>query len=231
MARFFSFYFACCREWVLLLFFAAAPILFAQTPQATPAIPNSNVKPLSPSEEIQILQAIDAQNKNSGATTFDLSSPVSTAAPAVNLSPSPTPEAIVAAPVGPPPPPTGLSVLVLKEGVYLAWDASSDSSAAASFNVYRSTMPGSGYRQINLKTLTAPYFLDGVPSSISPPKNGENYFYVVAAADSQGRLSDYSDEVFVSPMGMEIPETEEEKAEQSKKRARFRHEEGYGRGA
>ncbi len=139
-----------------------------------------------------------------------------TATPAVTNNNPSTNSNLTASPAGassetsgPPQPPTGLSVLVLKEGVYLSWDASSDSTAT--YNVYRSTTPGSDYRQINLKSLTAPYFLDGVPSSIAPPKNGENYFYVVAAADSQGRLSDYSDEIYIAPFGMEIPGSEEDK--------------------
>ncbi len=215
-------------KWALLIFLAVVPPGFAQTPISTPATPDPNLKTLSPGEEIQILQAIDSQNKGSGSTTLDPSGPITTVQN--QTSPVSTPGAgqpiaspvipsstvTVSAPAGPPPIPTGLSVLVLKEGVYLAWDASSPSASTVSYNVYRSTTPGTGYRQINLRTQTAPYFLDGVPSSSSPPKNGENYFYVVAGVDSQGRLSDYSDEVFVAPLGMEIPETAEEKAEEAK---------------
>jgi len=202
-----------------------APLLFAQTPPTASPTPDPNLKNLSPGEEIQILQAIDSQNKATGTTTLDLSIPVTTS----NGSPStvissqaassittPTPAAVVSGPAGPPPPPAGLTSLVLKEGVYLTWNAIAGAGASATYNVYRSTTPGWGYRQINLKSLPAPYFLDGVPSSISPPKNGEDYFYVVAGTDAQGRLSDYSDEIAVNPKDMEIPETEAEKAAEAK---------------
>ena len=207
------------------LVFRSGSLLFAETPPATPSTPGPDLKPLSPGEEIHVLQAIDAQDKSSGTTTLDLSNPVSTPAgssphprfrPACHSFLFPGHGGASCGPGRSSPPPSGLSALVLKEGVYLAWDAASGASSAAAYNVYRSTTPGWDYSQINLKSLTAPYFLDGVPSSISPPKNGENYFYVVAAVDAQGRLSDYSDEVAVTPKDMEIPETEEEKKEEAK---------------
>ena len=212
MAKTGSFHAGSSKVWALALFCTAAPLLFAQTPTAT-AIPD--LKGLSPGEEQQILRAIDSQNNSSTPTTLDLSgsgSVSSAMTPAqTQTTPQSSPGPVTTADLssGEPQPPTGLTILVLKEGVYLSWDAGS-SNAATTYNVYRSTMPGSDYKQINLKSLTAPYFLDGVPSSISPPKNGENYFYVVTAVDTQGRLSDYSDEVAVTPKDMEIPETEKQ---------------------
>ncbi len=44
----------------------------------------------------------------------------------------------------PPAAPTGLSVLILKEGVYLSWDAAPATSPVTAYNVFRSTTPGFG---------------------------------------------------------------------------------------
>ena len=118
---------------------------------------------------------------------------------------------------GPPPAPTGLTVLILKEGVYLSWAAASANSAVTAYNVFRSTTPGVGYKQVNVKPLSAPYFLDGAQGSFSPPLNGEDYFYVVASSDSNGQISPYSDEITATPEGMEIPETTEQKAAEKPK--------------
>ena len=150
---------------------------------------------VSSEEEIKILDAIDAQSNTPNAQQ----TPSTIAA-----SSSPAPVTFA-----PPKAPTGLSVLILKEGVYLSWDAAPTGSPVTAYNVYRSTTPGERYHLVNDKPLSAPYFLDGPPDSLSPPRNGEDYFYVVSATDSQGQTSTNSDEITVTPLGMEIPQEAE----------------------
>ncbi len=174
---------------------------------------------VSPQEEIQILDAIEAQSNTISAGSTAQGTTVSTNnqgqsiaglnsnSSSVSVS-SPTP---IAMSYAPPSEPTGLSFLILKEGIYLSWAAASANSAVTAYNVFRSTTPGFGYKKVNLTPLTAPYFLDGAQNSLSPPHNGEDYFYVITSNDSQGNISPYSDEIAVTPEGMEIPETEEEK--------------------
>jgi hypothetical protein len=173
---------------------------------------------VSPQEEIQILDAIEAQ-----PNTLSADAPVSPATPGITPGPGqsaaviPPSASSVSVPAGapanyaPPAAPTGLSVLILKEGVYLSWDAAPANSPVTAYNVFRSTTPGFGYKLVNINPLAAPYFLDGVQGSLSPPQNGEDYFYVIASRDSQGNVSPYSDEITATPAGMEIPETEEQK--------------------
>lgn len=149
-------------------------------PTATPT-PNLTV---GSEEEIQVLDAIESQSKEPAA--------------------SPT-----VVPAEPPAAPSGLTVMMLKEGVYLSWDPAPSSARVTSYNVYRSTIPGGGYRLINAKTLTAPYYLDGAQNSVEAPKNGENYFYVISALDPEGRESSKSDEAAITPEGMEVAATAE----------------------
>ena len=156
---------------------------------------------ISPEEEIKILDAIDAQSNTSGARS---SSAAAVSASAASVSQAAAPPANYA----PPTAPTGLSVLILKEGVYLSWDATSSGSAVTAYNVLRSTTPGGGYKRVNAKPIPAPYFLDGTQASLAPPRNGEDYFYVVSALDSMGKASPISDEITVTPQGMEMPEEE-----------------------
>ncbi|HEV2353606.1 MAG TPA: hypothetical protein VGR89_05150, partial [Puia sp.] len=168
-----------------------------QPPTASASGPSTTDLNVSPEEEIKILDAIDAQASTS---TAQQTAPVSTA-------PS-TPSAPPPANYAPPAAPTGLSVLILKEGIYLSWDAAPAGSAVTAYNVFRSTTPGGGYKKVNLKPVLSPYFLDSLQNSTSPPRNGEDYFYVVSASDSQGKTSPTSDEITVTPEGMEIPEEE-----------------------
>lgn len=143
---------------------------------------------LSPEEEAKVLKAIDAENG------------------VANGVPSRSKVSVF----HPPPVPTGVAVIVLKEGVYLSWDTSPAGSTTAYYNVYRSTTPGMGYKQVNIKPLNAAYFLDGASNSLQLPQNGEDYFYVVAAVDGQGDMSPYSDEIAITPTGMEIAQSSEE---------------------
>ena len=154
---------------------------------------------VSSDEEIKILDAIDAQSNTPNAQQ----TPSAAAAPSTPVS------ATNPAAYAPPQAPTGLSVLILKEGVYLSWDAAPPDSPVTAYNVYRSTTPGEGYRLVNAKPLSAPYFLDSAQNSLSLPRNGEDYFYVVSARDSHGQTSPDSDEITVTPQGMDIPVEEQ----------------------
>jgi hypothetical protein len=69
--------------------------------------------------------------------------------------------------------------------VSLAWP-SSPSSGVAGYNVYRSTVSGSGYTKINTGEVTGLGFVDG------SVLDGATYFYVVTALDSSGNESNYS---------------------------------------
>ena len=190
------------RVWIFLFAFGLAAVREASAltpvPTAASAAPAATAAeaPLSPQEEIQVLDAIDGNSNTASASA--------------------TQQAPAAASLGPPPAPAGVKLLALKEGVYLSWDAAPAGSPVASYNVYRSTTPGEGYRLINLKPLAAPYFLDGAENSLTPPKNKEDYFYVVAAVSSRGEVSPYSDESAITPEGMEIPLTAEEQKEAEK---------------
>ncbi len=221
------------RLWCLLAFFLmvlTTPRLEAQTPVATisstvPATPAQSASApttdlsVSPQEEIQILDAIEAQSNTSAAgsspsqgTTVSTNNQGQSVTTLNSNSSSVTTPAAAAASYAPPAAPTGLSVLILKEGVYLSWAAAPSNSPVTAYNVFRSTTPGFGYKQVNIKPLSAPYFLDGAQGSLSPPLNGEDYFYVIASSDSQGNVSPYSDEITATPEGMEIPQSAEEKA-------------------
>ena len=119
--------------------------------------------------------------------------------------PGTTPAAAVVGSAALPPIPIGLSNLILKEGVYLSWTPAAEGSSVAGYEVYRSRMPGAGYRLLNPKPLTSPYFLDGAGTNLPAPQNGDDYFYVVASVDAKGNVSAYSDELAVSPQGLDIP--------------------------
>jgi hypothetical protein len=151
---------------------------------------SSNDYSLSPEEETKILSVIDASENTTTA--------------AVQVKKS------IASVYTPPPIPTGLSIIVLKEGVYLSWDTAPATSSVAYYNIYRSTTPGMGYKLMNSKPLNAAYFLDGPPTSNNNPQNGEDYFYVVAAVDGAGNISPYSDEETVTPSDMNIPASSEQ---------------------
>jgi hypothetical protein len=167
------------------------------TPSPVSAVSSAPTTDLSVStdEEIRILDAIDAQSNT----------PEAQQATSVTSDPG-TQTAGAPVSYAPPTAPTGLSVLILKEGVYLSWDAPPAGSSVTAYTVYRSTTPGEGYKRVNAKPVAAPYFLDGLQTSLSPPRNGEDYFYVVSATNSSGQTSPTSDEITVTPQGMEIPE-------------------------
>jgi len=160
----------------------------AASPGITPA-PSSNDLVAPPTSEIekQTLQVEDASSNSESAAVSAMAMTLAAAA-------------------GPPPAPTGLTSLMLKEGVYLSWTPAPVSSGVVGYEVYRSGMPGSGYRLVNPKALNVAYFLDGAGTNLNPPQNGDDYFYVVASVDAQGNVSPYSDELDVTPQGLEIPQ-------------------------
>jgi hypothetical protein len=125
---------------------------------------------------------------------------VSASAPATSVPAAST------AGVAAPPVPTGLSDLLLKEGVYLSWSPAPAQGPVAGYEVYRSRMPGAGYRLLNPKPLDSPYFLDGAATNLPAPQNGDDYFYVVASIDARGNVSAFSDELAVTPQGLDIPQ-------------------------
>ncbi len=70
----------------------------------------------------------------------------------------------------------------------LDWTAST-SSGISGYNVYRSTVSGSGYVQINSSLVAASTYTDATVVS------GQTYYYVTTAVDASGEESTYSDEV------------------------------------
>jgi hypothetical protein len=70
--------------------------------------------------------------------------------------------------------------------VALSWDAST--STVSGYNVYRSTLSGTGYSKINSSVIPALAYTD------STVQNGITYYYVSTAVDSSGNESVYSNE-------------------------------------
>ncbi len=71
--------------------------------------------------------------------------------------------------------------------VALTWNAST--SAVTGYNVYRTTVSGTGYTRINPSLAGALSYTDAAV------QNGTTYFYVTTAVDSNGNESAYSNEV------------------------------------
>jgi fibronectin type 3 domain-containing protein len=71
--------------------------------------------------------------------------------------------------------------------VALAWNAST--STVSGYNVYRSTVSGTGYAKINSSLVTVLTYTD------STVQSGTTYFYVTTAVDSTGNESVFSNEV------------------------------------
>ena len=69
----------------------------------------------------------------------------------------------------------------------LSWTAST--STVSGYNVYRSTVSGTGYSRINSSLVPALAYTDGTVL------NGTTYYYVTTAVDASGNESAYSNEV------------------------------------
>ena len=77
--------------------------------------------------------------------------------------------------------------------VNLNWDANTESDLAG-YNVYRSTMSGSGYVQLNSSVVTSAYYTD------TTALNGVFYHYVVTAVDTSSNESGNSNESSAVPV-------------------------------
>lgn len=73
--------------------------------------------------------------------------------------------------------------------VLLTWTPSS--SPVVGYNIYRSSVHGSSYHQINKSPVQQPTFTD------ADVKSGETYFYVIRSVNAQGHESVNSSEVRV----------------------------------
>jgi hypothetical protein len=82
---------------------------------------------------------------------------------------------------------SGMGVAPVQHSVALTWTAST--STVAGYNVYRSTVSGSGYTKINSSLVVSANYTDSTVLS------GTTYFYVTTAVDSSGTESAYSNEV------------------------------------
>ncbi|HVS88295.1 MAG TPA: choice-of-anchor D domain-containing protein [Candidatus Acidoferrum sp.] len=82
---------------------------------------------------------------------------------------------------------SGTGVAPVQHSVALTWNAST--STVSGYNVYRSTVSGTGYTKLNSSLVSGLAYTD------SSVQNGTTYFYVTTAVDSGGKESTYSNEV------------------------------------
>jgi hypothetical protein len=82
---------------------------------------------------------------------------------------------------------TGTGVQAVQHSVLLTWMAST--STVSGYNVYRSTVSGSGYTRVNSSLLSSLTYTDLTVQS------GVTYFYATTAVDSTGAESAHSNEV------------------------------------
>jgi len=82
---------------------------------------------------------------------------------------------------------SGTGVAPVQHSVALTWNAST--STVSGYNVYRSTVSGTGYTKLNSSLVSGLAYTD------SSLQNGTTYFYVTTATDSGGNESTYSNEV------------------------------------
>ncbi len=82
---------------------------------------------------------------------------------------------------------SGTGVVPIQHSVALAWNAST--STVSGYNVYRSTVSGSGYTKLDSSLVSGLTYTD------STVLNTTTYYYVTTAVDSSGTESVYSNEV------------------------------------
>jgi fibronectin type 3 domain-containing protein len=82
---------------------------------------------------------------------------------------------------------SGTGVAPVQHSVVLTWNAST--STVSGYNVYRSTVSGTGYTKINPSLVAVLNYTDLTVQSAT------TYFYVTTAVDSTGSESAYSNEV------------------------------------
>jgi ASPM-SPD-2-Hydin domain-containing protein/centrosomal CEP192-like protein/Ig-like domain-containing protein/immunoglobulin I-set domain protein len=84
-------------------------------------------------------------------------------------------------------PVSGTGVAPVQHSAALTWNAST--STVSGYNIYRSTVSGSGYTKINSSLVSALTYTD------STVQSGTTYFYVTTSVDSGGNESSLSNEV------------------------------------
>ncbi len=81
---------------------------------------------------------------------------------------------------------SGTGVTPVQHSVALTWNAST--STVSGYNVYRSTVSGTGYVKLNSSLISGLTYTD------SNVQNGTTYYYVTTAVDSGGNESSYSNQ-------------------------------------
>jgi hypothetical protein len=82
---------------------------------------------------------------------------------------------------------SGTGVAPVQHSVLLTWNAST--STVSGYNIYRSTVSGTGYTKINSSLVAVLSYTD------SSLQSGTTYYYVTTAVDSTGAESVFSNEV------------------------------------
>lgn len=95
----------------------------------------------------------------------------------------------------PPAAPGGLVADAGNAVVDLDWNDNSETDLAG-YNVYRSTTSGGGYIKLNTTKVSDSEYTDETAA------NGVTYFYVVEAVDLSANNSDFSNEVFATPIDL-----------------------------
>ena len=91
--------------------------------------------------------------------------------------------------------PVGLAADAGNAVVELDWNNNGEADLAG-YNVYRSTTSGTGYIKLNPTAVSSSDYTDDTAG------NGVTYFYVVTAVDTSSNESDFSSEVFATPIDL-----------------------------
>lgn len=94
----------------------------------------------------------------------------------------------------PPAAPTGLAAIAGNGVVDLDWNDNGEGDLAG-YNVYRSTVSGGPYSQLNGAPVTGSLYSDNTVS------NGTTYYYVVTAEDTSSNESGFSNQASATPSG------------------------------
>jgi fibronectin type 3 domain-containing protein len=78
----------------------------------------------------------------------------------------------------------------IQHTVTLSWSASA--STVTGYNIYRSTISGGPYTQVNTALESALNYVDNTVQS------GQRYYYVVTSVDSSGKESAFSNQVIAT---------------------------------
>jgi fibronectin type 3 domain-containing protein len=81
-----------------------------------------------------------------------------------------------------------LALTITNYSVALSWGASSSPSTSG-YNIYRSTVRGSGYTKVNSTPISGLSFTDSTVVA------GQTYYYVSTAVDSSGDEIGYSNQI------------------------------------